>query len=296
MAMEALQDEGLFQLVQPARLTAVVDIGANPIDGAPPYQPMLDRRLCTVTGFDPQQAALDLLQDRGPLETYLPYAVGDGTVQTLNLCSAPGMSSFLKPDAAALALFPLFAEFGKVVASQQVPTRPLDAIAEVVAIDFLKMDVQGSELAVLRSGREKLAEAVAIQTEVSFVPLYENQPPIGVLDQELRAQGFLPHALVDLKQWIISPLVVNKDPRQALNQLLEADLVYVRDIKTAKSWTDEQLKHLALIAHHCYRSFDLALFCLLELESRSRVPQGVQDHYLQMLRSGRATPPREIDG
>jgi FkbM family methyltransferase len=254
---------------------------------------MLDQELCTVTGFDPQQAALDLLRDRGPFETYLPYAVGDGSVQTLHICSAPGMSSFLKPDEQSLSLFPLFAEFGKVVASRKMETRPLDTITEIVAVDFLKMDVQGSELAVLRSGRQKLAEAVVIQTEVSFVPLYENQPPIGLLDLELRAQGFIPHALVELKQWIIAPLVVNKNPRRALNQLLEADLVYVRDFRTAKSWTDEQLKHLALIAHHCYSSFDLTLFCLLELEARGSVPGGMQDHYLKMLQSSQANPPRE---
>ena len=278
-------DDELFALLQPARLTAVVDIGANPIDGTPSYQPMLDRKLCTVVGFDPQESALDLLKDRGPLETYLPYAIGDGSVQSLHMCYAPGMSSFLKPDARSLALFPLFPELGGVVSTERIETRRLDTIAEVAALDFLTLDVQCSELAVLNSGRQKLTEAVAIQTEVSFVPLYENQPPIGLIDGELRAQGFIPHALVDLKEWIISPMVVNKDPRRALNQVLEADMVYVRDIRTAKTWADEQLKHLVLIAHYCYRSFDLALFCLLELEARGRIARGVQGVYLNMLAS-----------
>ena len=45
----------LAELIRPRRLTAVVDIGANPLnsDGAPPYKPLLDRRLCTITGFEP---------------------------------------------------------------------------------------------------------------------------------------------------------------------------------------------------------------------------------------------------
>ena len=34
-------------LLQPERLTAVVDIGANPIDTDPPYKRMLARRLCS---------------------------------------------------------------------------------------------------------------------------------------------------------------------------------------------------------------------------------------------------------
>ncbi|MEZ0349479.1 hypothetical protein [Mycobacterium sp. pR1184] len=38
--------------------------------------------------------------------------------------------------------------------------------------------------------------------------------------------------------------------------------------------SDEQLKHLALIAHCCYRSFDLALRCVLLLERRKAVEAG----------------------
>jgi hypothetical protein len=150
------------------------------------------------------------------------------------------------------------------------------------------IDAQGSELAVFRSGRAKLSAAVAVQTEVSFLPLYENQPPIGVLDGELRSLGFIPHAIVDLKRWMISPLLMNNDPRRHLNQLLEADLVYVRDFRDPEALADEQLKHLALIAHHCYRSFDLALLCLLRLAARGRLPADVKDLYLEMLPAGPA--------
>jgi hypothetical protein len=38
-------------------------------------------------------------------------------------------------------------------------------------LDFLKIDVQGGELAVFQGGISKLSETVAIQTEISFVPL-----------------------------------------------------------------------------------------------------------------------------
>jgi hypothetical protein len=48
----------LTQLLCPARLTEVVDIGANPIDGDPPYRTMLHQGLCRVTGFEPQPEAL----------------------------------------------------------------------------------------------------------------------------------------------------------------------------------------------------------------------------------------------
>ncbi len=57
-------DELLNDLLEPGRLTAVVDIGANPIDGDPPYHEMLRKGLCTVTGFEPQPEALASLLQR----------------------------------------------------------------------------------------------------------------------------------------------------------------------------------------------------------------------------------------
>jgi FkbM family methyltransferase len=276
--------DSLFRLLNPRRLTAVVDIGANPVDGDPPYKSMLAGQLCAVLGFEPQTAALESLKLRqGPQETYLPHAIGDGSAQTLHVCTAPGMSSLLKPDANSLALFPLFPEFGNVISSEPVETRRLDDIAEIEALDFLKIDVQGSELSIFRSGRQKLAAAVVIQTEVSFVPLYERQPTIGDIDNELRGQGFIPHAFYDLKRWIIEPMRINNEPRRPLNQLLEADLVYVRDFRQPIRLDDEQLKHLALIAHYCYRSYDLALYCIRALEDRGGVAQNAMASYIGSL-------------
>ena len=54
-------NDGLIDLVRPERLTSVVDIGANPIDGDAPYKEMLQRRICRLVGFDPQPDAFDRL-------------------------------------------------------------------------------------------------------------------------------------------------------------------------------------------------------------------------------------------
>lgn len=113
--------------------------------------------------------------------------------------------------------------------------------------------------------------------------LYKGQPTLGDIDIELRSQGFIPHCFAAIKKWPIAPCVVNNDPRQALNQLLEADLVYVRDFSRPEAMSNEQLKHLALIAHHCYGSFDLALRCVLLLEQRGVLAGGAQQTYLNSL-------------
>ncbi len=103
-------------LLRADRLTAVVDIGANPIDGAPPYKGMLAKRICTLVGFEPQPEALARLNaGKSDMETYLPYAVGDGTRGTLKVCQAPGMTSLYMPNPRVLSLFPNFIHFGRVV-------------------------------------------------------------------------------------------------------------------------------------------------------------------------------------
>ncbi len=265
-------------------LVRVVDVGSNPIDGAPPYLPLLQRRLCRVVGFEPQGAALTELNNRkSDLETYLPYAVGDGAEHTLHLCQAPGMTSVLEPDPARLALFPHFNAWGRVLSTEPVATRRLDAIEEIPAIDFLKIDIQGGELMAFRGGREKLAGAVAIQTEVSFIPLYHGQPSFAAIDAELRTLGFLPHSFPAINRRMILPLYNQNDLYAAMNQVLEADIVYVRDFLKMDTMTTPQLGKLALIAHFCYRSFDLCARCLHAIAERREIEPAVVNAYLHLL-------------
>lgn len=268
-------------LLSPQRLTYVVDVGANPIDGEPPYTPMLAAGLCHVTGFEPQhEALLKLQRKKGPRECYLPYAVGDGDAHTLNICRGSGMTSLFEPDPATLDLFEFLKPFAQVIERVLLQTRRLDDISEIQHVDFLKIDIQGGELAVFKGGKAKLTETVAIQTEISFVKLYKGQPDLGDIDLELRSQGFLPHCFAAIKRWPIAPCV---DPGRPFNQVLEADIVYVRDFAHADSMSDEQLKHLALIAHHCYRSFDLALRCVMLLVQRQALEAGTRQRYLEIL-------------
>ncbi|WP_089603981.1 FkbM family methyltransferase [Acinetobacter piscicola] len=278
----------LIHLLQPLRLTEIVDIGANPIDGDPPYKTLLQSKLCRVTGFEPQVEALATLnQQKSELEQYLPYAIGDGNTHTLKICQYSGMTSLLEPNQNTLDNFVALKTNATVLERISIPTSQLDDIQEIQQLDFLKIDIQGTELSVFRSGREKLNNAVAIQTEISFVTIYENQPSFGEIDIELRNQGFIPHCFAAIKKWPIAPFTYENEPLQAVNQLLEADIVYVRDFTQPQNISDEQLKHLALIAHCCYQSFDLTLRCIDLLEQRAALPAHSQQVYVNMLNSSR---------
>ena len=242
----------------------VVDIGANPIDETPPYKPLLQKDLCKVIGFEPQNDALIKLHSAsGPNESYYPYCIGDGSRHTLYECYCPGMTSLLEPDPDACKLFQHFFNYGKVIKTRQVQTQRLDDVEEIPHIDFLKIDAQGSELSVFRNGRNKLRETVVIHTEVSFMPLYKNQPMFCEVDEELRMQGFIPHFFDNIKSW---PFCPPTDRRY--KQLLEADIVYIKDISHSENLTTEQLERLLVIMHHCYDSNDLVKYCGAILEER----------------------------
>jgi FkbM family methyltransferase len=274
--------DSLVELLRPQRLTSVVDIGANPIDGDPPYKEMLRQRICHVTGFDPHPNALTRLNAaKSNLETYLPYAIGDGGSHTLKICRGIGFASLLQPDEKVLTHFPGFSERGKVIGEIRLATRRLDDIAEIRELDLLKIDVQGSELSIFKNGRVRLAKAAVVHTEISFMTLYKEQPAFGEVDMELRGLGFIPHMFAAINKKMIAPML-GPDPASALNQIIEADIVYVRDYTKPDAIESEQLKHIAIIAHHCYGSYDLAMNCIHHLTNRNEVGPDAKTRYLKL--------------
>jgi hypothetical protein len=65
-----------------------------------------------------------------------------------------------------------------------------------------------------------------------------------------------------------------------MHQLLEADIVYARDIGRPEEMTDEQMRHLALIAHCVDGSSDLAYRRLRVLAERGAAAPTAPAQYL----------------
>jgi hypothetical protein len=70
------------------------------------------------------------------------------------------------------------------------------------------------------------------------------------------------------------------DPFRGLHQLLEVDMVYVRDFRKPDALSSDMLRHLALIANCCYGSVDLAHHCLELLVHRGEVASDACQQYL----------------
>src|SRR5262249_20171740 len=120
----------------------VVDVGAKQVgDEKAPYRPLLSAGLAQLIGFEPNADALAQLNEiKGPQDTYLPYAVGDGQRHTMHHCRSASMSSLLPPNKPVLELFHNFSYWGEVVHEEEVDTVRLDDVAETAGMEFLKID------------------------------------------------------------------------------------------------------------------------------------------------------------
>src|SRR5262249_46093943 len=142
-------------------------------------------------------------------------------------------------------------------------------VADTAGVDLLKLDIQGAELMVLRNAEARLGDALVIQTEAEFLPLYKDQPLYSDLDQFVRQRGFVLHRFFPQVSRVIRPLVVDDNIYAGMSQLVWADAIFVRDFTHLERLSDRQLLAMAAILHHCYRSLDLVLHLLSEHDRRT---------------------------
>jgi FkbM family methyltransferase len=89
--------------------------------------------------------------------------------------------------------------------SQKIRTQTLDTITreqQLSAIDLIKIDVQGAEHLVLKSGIETLKKTKLVYTEFSFKPLYEESSTFFDLYKTLYDNNFM---LVNISPGYTSP-------------------------------------------------------------------------------------------
>ncbi len=275
---DAARAGALIALLAPARRTRVVEVGANPINDNP-YAGLLAMGACDVWGFEPEEKAFARLTP-GPHETYLPDAVGDGSAGTLHVCRTVSLSSLLPPDRRTTAFLARLNGPSTVERTVPVQTRRLDDMAEVPPFDLLKIDVQGGEMQVFAGAAEKLKTALAVITEVAFIPLYEGQPLLDAQMAALREAGMDFHKFMFLKGFSLrGGLNTLLDKSAHDNQLLDGDAVFLRSLRSPDAIGTEALKHMAILAETVFSSHDVALRCLDLLIARGAVDAAAAQDY-----------------
>jgi FkbM family methyltransferase len=164
----------------------------------------------------------------------LPCGLADRAGRrTLYLTEGPFASSLYPPNKAVLGSFatwPWYEPAGEV----QVDVDTLDAcLARTPGwrADFLKVDVEGADLDVLKGGGDALRGAFGVQVEMSILERNVGAPVMPEVDRWLRDKGFVPFAVLR-EHWIRANGIHGANSRA---QLVWADAVYFRDLSWLQS-------------------------------------------------------------
>lgn len=198
----------------------LVDIGA-----AGEIEPRWRRIASSLdyVGFEPDdRSRARLLADDQGCASYriLDTALSDEAGElVLHLCRKPMASSSFLPDAELLGRFPDVSRFD-VVDSVTLPARRLDDLG-LPGCDFIKVDVQGAELAVLRGASGLLDGCLGVEAEVEFLPMYRGQPLFGEVSGHLATAGLEFIDFVSLNRW-------RRDRFDGHGQLVSGDALFLR--------------------------------------------------------------------
>jgi FkbM family methyltransferase len=282
----------LGSALEPVR---VVDVGAMWLGAEhEPCAALMKAGVARTVGFEPVGAECDKLNAMGRTgRTYLPYFVGDGSERTFYLTNTGATSSLYEPNTRLLKRFTHLEELTRTVETSRVRTHRLDDIPEVGGADYLKLDVQGAELDVLRGAERLLGSTLIVETEVEFVPMYVDQPLFADVDRHLRARGFAFHTFLGMAGRTFAPLVTNGNQAAMLRQHLWSNALYVRDFLAFATLEPARLLTLAALLHEAVKSFDLAALALQHYDAKTG--KGLWPVYMRRLLGAPPPAPEPLD-
>lgn len=235
-------------------------------------------------GFEPDEPECERMNEavkkNGTLwksERHYPVALGEkNSSAILNLTREPACSSTFQPNLELLRELGRAEDFS-IASEIPMVLQPLDIFCQnngIIDADFLKVDVQGSELAILKGGPKIVGEhLLGIRAEVEFGSLYLNQPLFSEVEMHLRSLGFY------LADWAFQRHWRHRRPAEhaswsrdkipfSRGRLVHADALFLRDhrwVARHMATPSKKLVRLALIAL-LYQHVDLAGYILRSIE------------------------------
>jgi hypothetical protein len=106
---------------------------------------------------------------------------------------------------------------------RKVLSLPMETLDDILLekklknVSFLKLDVQGYEMEVLKGATETLKEVEVVMTEVSFLPYNRSGPLFNEVVQFMKGHEFVAYDICSLMRFYLD------------GSLLQADVIFVRE-------------------------------------------------------------------
>jgi len=238
-----------------------VDIGSRA--GIPTRWMPLEEKL-KIIGFEP-----DLVECNRLNEEYSNYKYDSIFYPTALLesnrrahifnCNNPGVDSFYEPNSKLWARY-AEGEIHKVKKKTEILATTLDDVFKKnnhTQADFIKIDVQGSELAVIQGARKSLSNCFGVEVEVEFTSLYNNQSLFSDIDSELKDNGFTFFEFRDGQLHHEKRCLTNFSGMKGTGQLIASNAVYFKDY--IDNNTIPKNPGASLICCLAYKKYDYAI-------------------------------------
>jgi FkbM family methyltransferase len=254
-----------------ARPLSIVDIGAQELEDEGHVYAPLATLPCRVVGFEPQEDKIAASRARNPdgrVELY-PTFIGDGARHTFHINSEDATSSLLPFNDALTSQLAGLSHLRTVRTENVATSRLDDVLAGHGPVDFLKLDIQGFELPVLRAAPDVLKRTHVIHCEVAFAPIYAGQALFSEVDTLLRDAGFY---LLDFSHLCRYP-VHNGAGQSSRDRLGWGDAVFLREPELVAGAQGLLAQCLAVLLVYGKASAAAALAARFDAASGSRLAE-----------------------
>jgi FkbM family methyltransferase len=235
-----------------------LDVGARGgfLDDLSIISPLVD-----AIGFEPDKEECDKLNAsvnnlHWRSLRYIPTALGTGIFSSLSLYRKRGCSSLIEADQ---DLGKKYSRGDYYILDDKIdiPIMPMDEASQKYKFEdasYMKIDIQGAEMDVFDSGKKLMAESMlGIRTEVSFIPLYKNQPLFVEIDTYLRSLNFALMGFIEQHHWRRSTKIKYPRPSKgkypfSKGQLVHGDALYLRVPENMPNKTEKDQRRLLTLA------------------------------------------------
>ena len=252
----------------------LLEVGAVQLskDEKEPFYELLDYFPSSkVIGFEIEEDVCNQQNlEARPGIKYYPNALGQfNEIKDLYITNHPMCSSLYEPDSELMSLYNNL-EVAYLKSKSSIKTTSLDQFLNensIHSVDFIKADVQGAELDILKGGRSALKEVLKIVCEVEFIPIYKNQPLFGDICHFLSNNGFMFNKFLHLSGRALRPIQLQNNANVA-SQHMWADTVFIKQIQTIPNLEIDKILKLSLLSA-IYGSPDLIHYCLHNFDQRN---------------------------